>query len=50
MLVTLLVALLATFSPILAQNVLHGGPGAVIRHVPQGAYSIDGPSSGGPTG
>jgi hypothetical protein len=49
MIVTLLIALLAAFSPVLPQDVVNGGPSVVTPHVQAGA-GIDGPSSGGPTG
>jgi hypothetical protein len=50
MIVTLLIALLATFSPVPSGDLLNGGASAVPPHAQQGVLSIDGVSSGGPTG
>ena len=50
MILTLLVALLAVFSPVLPQDVVNGGPSTVAPHGLSGGLNTDGVSSGGPTG
>jgi hypothetical protein len=49
MIAALLAALIAAFAPVLAQDVVNGGPSTVTPHV-QSGLNADGVSSGGPTG